>query len=107
MKSLTMTSTDRLAALKGKAEDVAMSLIRNQLEPTEPRYAPLCQRLARFKPLLTGQHVEEAQARQLLKNGFAVVKIELDPQADDDTEVLRLLVALAEKLGGMAGMFGI
>jgi hypothetical protein len=97
----TMT-TSRLDTIQTKAEDLAMSLVRDGLSSTDPKLASLCQRLTRFKPLLP-KDVDDQQARQLLRNGFRVVNLKLDPGASDEAEVMRLLSELVDKLGGMFG----
>ena len=81
------TMTNRKASIEGAAEQIAMELIRNGLMTDNPNYVNLCERLARFKPLLAQHKASHA--------------------ASDKAETMRLLNALVDKLGGMAKMMGI
>jgi hypothetical protein len=100
--------TDRKASIEAAAEKIALGLIRDGLTSTDPKHAELIKRLAPFKPLLQRHGtVDEKQVTQVLRNGIKVVRLKPDPNASDDAEVLRLLNALADKLGGMAKMMGL
>lgn len=82
-----------------------MDLIKSGLQTADPKLAPLCKRLERFKPMLA-KAGSEAQTRGLLQNGLRSVKFVPNAAASDEVEIMRLLSALADKLSGMAGMLG-
>lgn len=103
---MSQVDTTRLNAIRTKAEAVAMGLIKNGLQTSDPKLAPLCKRLEKFKPMLA-KAGSEAQTRGLLQNGLRSVKFVPSAGTSDDAEVLRLLSALVDKLGSMAGMLGL
>ena len=104
---MTTVAAPDLQSVMTKAEALAMGLIKNNLQSSDPKLAPLCKRLEKFKPLLAKNKGDDAAARSLLQNGLRAVKLKIDPAATEDAEVMRLLNGLADKLGGMLGMFGL
>ena len=97
---------DRKEEVKQLAEDKAMELIRAGLVTDDELLAPVCKKLERFKSFLAG-HVDEDQARNLLRTGFGMVSFSPEDGASDELEVSRILEKLANRLKLMAPMLGL
>lgn len=96
---------NRLEKITALAEATAVKLVKNGLVSDDPRLEPLCKKLGRLKPLLRGRDLDEARIKSLLTSGLAMVKLK-PGHGTDEEEAIRLLDALADKLGSMSSMFG-
>lgn len=91
--------TGRKAKIKRQAEDMALELIGNGLQTTDPAMVPLCEKLRPFQEKLG--RVD----RNLVRMGLNMVSVNLN--GDDNEEAKRCLHELVTKLEGMAPMLGI
>lgn len=93
------STTNRAAAAKQRAEDLAMELLASGLVTDDPVLAPVCEKLKPFQEKLG------AVNRDLLRKGLDLVTVTDDGDAEDSAKLC--LVQLVEKLHGMRFMFGI
>lgn len=93
-------TSSTLQEIRAHAEEIGLELIRNNLTSTDPSLSGLCVKLAKFRSLLGSKSVEEQQARQLLRNGFAAVQF-APSRGPVGANAIRLLDALADKLEDM------
>ena len=91
---------DKIAAVKKRAEDLAMQLVESGLVTDDPALASICERLRPFQAKLG------KVSRTLVRQGLALVTVE-EPFADEEDAAKACLVALLDKLDSMKSMFGI
>ena len=90
----------RKAHVKKLAEDMAVNLIGNGLQTSDPDLLPVCEKLRPFQESLVKVD------RNLVRMGLNMFSPPLSSQ-DDHTEAKACLVELVKKLEGMAPMLGI
>ena len=90
----------RVENVKQQAEDLAMRLIENGLETSDPLLTDACAKLKPFQARL-GQI-----NRDVVRKGLGMVKVELHTD-DDSYEAKLVLNQLVKKLESMKWMFGI
>lgn len=100
------TKDEGVKAIRAQAEDVAFKLVQDGLVSGDPKLSALCERLQPYKGMLSGKSLEEAKVRTMLRNGLRAVRFKPDPSASREDEVVRMLNGLADKLKGMAKMYG-
>jgi hypothetical protein len=95
------TTTDRRAAIKQRAEELAVQLISGGLVTDDPALQGVVEKLRPFKARL-GQI-----NRDLVRKGLGM--IEIDPSCNWEVEegAKKALVDLVDKLWGMRLLFGI
>ncbi len=91
---------DRGAAVKQRAEDLAMELLGNGLVTDDPALAEACAKLRPYQAKLAGV------SRDMVSKGLALVEV-ADPFGDQEWEAKRCLLALLVKLEAMVPMLGL
>jgi hypothetical protein len=92
------STTNRAAAVKQRAEDLAMELLAAGLATDDPVLAPVCEKLKPFQEKLG------AVNRDLIRKGLDLVTVG-DGEVEEGAK--QCLAQLVEKLHGMRFMFGI
>lgn len=87
------------AAIKQRAEDLAMELLQSGLVTDDTQLAEACVKLRPHRAKLAMIN------RDIVRKGLALIEVE-DPFGNEEEQAKACLLALLAKLEGMKSMFG-